>query len=255
MVRECAICHRTSEMVQVQYCTMQGMYLCSKHRNQFERHGRITDGEKENRVCEICGTNKGRIHWLSAAQKYVCDKHRGQYNRLGYFLERTKRDRNIIVEHEDYAEILFEDSDGNIKGSTIIDLEDVQKCAPHKWWVTEIMGHTRYAKAIINDVNTGLHRFILDAPKGSVIDHINRDGLDNRKQNLRFVSTSENCVNTRTRSATGEKNIYYKCNKYQVQIFREGHFIYNKTFEALEEAVAARDKFLIEYNKLHNRQV
>ena len=255
MVRECAICHRTSEMVQIQYCTAREMYLCSKHRNQFERHGRITDGEKENRVCEICGTNKGRIHWLSAAQKYVCDKHRGQYNRLGYFLERTKRDRNIIVEHEDYAEILFEDSDGNIKGSTLIDLEDVQKCAPHKWTMTEMQWNTRYAKAIINGVHTGLHRYILNPPDGLVVDHINRNGLDNRKCNLRIVTQSENCVNCVTRSATGEKNIYYESNKYRVQISREGHFVYSRKFNTLEEAVAARDKFLAEYNRLHNRQV
>jgi DNA-dependent RNA polymerase auxiliary subunit epsilon len=40
-----------------------------------------------------------------------------------------------------------------------------------------------------------MHRFILSAPLGTFIDHKNRNGLDNRRMNLRFVSGSDNQKN------------------------------------------------------------
>ena len=40
-----------------------------------------------------------------------------------------------------------------------------------------------------------MHREILGAKKGQEIDHINRNGLDNQRKNLRICSRSENLIN------------------------------------------------------------
>lgn len=40
-----------------------------------------------------------------------------------------------------------------------------------------------------------MHRQILDVKKGGIVDHINNDKLDNRKENLRIVTAQENCMN------------------------------------------------------------
>jgi hypothetical protein len=47
-----------------------------------------------------------------------------------------------------------------------------------------------------------LHRFVLDAPSGFDVDHINKDKLDNRRFNLRLASRSQNCANSGPRAGT-----------------------------------------------------
>lgn len=44
-----------------------------------------------------------------------------------------------------------------------------------------------------------MHRFLLAAPQGVEVDHINGDTLDNRKANLRFCTRSQNVANTPNR--------------------------------------------------------
>lgn len=55
-----------------------------------------------------------------------------------------------------------------------------------------------------------LHRFILNAKPGQQIDHKNGDTLDNRRSNLRFCTSSQNCQNRRARSdnASGFKGVH-----------------------------------------------
>ena len=50
-----------------------------------------------------------------------------------------------------------------------------------------------------------MHRQIMNPPPGLLIDHRNRDGLDNRKANLRLATYSENNCNTAKRKNTSSQ--------------------------------------------------
>lgn len=78
-------------------------------------------------------------------------------------------------------------SDGYL---TIVDDEDYEYLNQFNWQ------HSNYACRGIR-INKKLtviqmHRVIMNAPKGMVVDHINHNKLDNRRSNLRIVTTAEN---------------------------------------------------------------
>jgi hypothetical protein len=98
----------------------------------------------------------------------------------------------------------------NKKGaSTIVDsdiAEKIKKFGFHK--TNEYIGIT-----IAKNKKCLLHRYVLKAVKGQIIDHINGQTNDNRRCNLRICSISENICNSRKRRK-GAKNrfVYVYCN-------------------------------------------
>lgn len=56
-----------------------------------------------------------------------------------------------------------------------------------------------------------LHRFILDAKHGELVDHINRDKSDNRRENLRVATKSTNNYNRNSDNKLGRGIYFDKC--------------------------------------------
>lgn len=98
-----------------------------------------------------------------------------------------------------------------------------------------------------------LHRLITGFIKGMHVDHINHDTLDNRRNNLRIISNSENQQNRKgaTRSSTtGIRGVYWskKSKKWKVQIKVNKVQIHIGYFNSIEEAehaaIEARSKYM-----------
>lgn len=78
-----------------------------------------------------------------------------------------------------------------------VDEEDYPLVAPYTWFPRKI-GRTTYAMAHpTRQPFILMHRLILGAKKGELVDHRNHDGLINGRENIRLCTKTENQRNTR----------------------------------------------------------
>jgi hypothetical protein len=91
-----------------------------------------------------------------------------------------------------------------------------------------------------------LHRFILDAPPGQLVDHKDRDGLNNTRGNLRFATGTQNLANMRPQanSEVALKGVHVArlTGRYTAQITCQGVRKHLGCFATAEEAARAYDK-------------
>ena len=127
---------------------------------------------------------------------------------------------------------------------TIIDLSDVERCSKLIWFPHNDKSQAKHLIYVRSGDKHRLHRFLMgDIPKGSVVDHINRNTLDNRKTNLRIVSILKNNQNIgiNIRNNSGYKGVFHdmRRNKWVANLYRNGktHF---KRCDTLKEAIKAR---------------
>jgi len=88
----------------------------------------------------------------------------------------------------------------------IVDPEDYWKLNKYKWHTVANRGPC-YAGRTYRDSKTGkrrfisMHRWLIEVPPSCCLDHINHNGLDNRRANLRPATISQNCCNRRKTSS------------------------------------------------------
>lgn len=131
----------------------------------------------------------------------------------------------------------------------IVDAADFDWLNQWKWW------YHKDGRALRTDHNGGnpknlrLHRVIMNAPKGSSVDHIDRNALNNTRANLRICTTAENRRNNKkfSNNTSGHKGVSWdkvnqKWRAYIVVNYRQTHLGY---FTDVEEAAKAYDEAAI----------
>ena len=96
---------------------------------------------------------------------------------------------------------------------TKIDKDDLERFQTHIWHTTQGSGIFYSGTYINNTHKLRLHNFIMNHTSTEItVDHINGDGLDNRKINLRLATKTEQALNRRMQSnnKTGIINISYE---------------------------------------------
>jgi len=109
------------------------------------------------------------------------------------FLTFTIRGRIVLVDPDIYYQIF-----------------NIRPARPYKKYVGGIIGLRFSGKnypAILIGSNparfVSLSRFIMKPPLGMVVDHINGDTLDNRRENLRITNHRQNALNMKARNDSG----------------------------------------------------
>lgn len=136
----------------------------------------------------------------------------------------------------------------------IIDKEFVDMVAPYAWMIHKARTN-KYVYSFDKNNNNKifrLHRMLMFARDGEIIDHINHNGLDNRLENLRFVNSSQNSVNRgiKPRSNSGYYGVSWEKRKkrYGAYFCHNYKHIWVGRFKSAKAAAIARDKMIIEYH-------
>ena len=232
--------------LQLRICTsaQNAMNRRTRYDNSSGKKGVYWSGYKWVACISIDGkvVNLGRFYkYEDAVEARECaeKEHYGEYSKEEY-AELVKREpvyvRNYLPEKyfmEGYGEVYRVPlTQGKY---AIIDIEDYDLVSQYKWYSGyEKSSQSFYAKANMKVgekiIIERLHRLILSAKKGEIVDHINGNTLDNRRCNLRFASAAENIRNSRRRctNTSGFKGVWWnkQVNKWQSEIKVLGKKIY-----------------------------
>ena len=141
----------------------------------------------------------------------------------------------------------------------LVDDEDYEKLSRHNWCAVKIGRGFYAARGERRGGGRGLgigktfavlmHRQITKFPHNLVVDHVNHNGLDNRKLNLRVCTRAQNNQNlagARRNSKTGIRGVSWnkRDNLYHAELSHDGKRV-RKTFKT----VSAARKFYKETNK------
>lgn len=137
-----------------------------------------------------------------------------------------------------------------------VDDGDYEALSVFKWHAVKIRGIFYATRGQWNpktkDIkNLSMHRVVMNAPKGRLVDHINHDGLDNRKANLRIPPGNgrrENALNRKkelmSSNTSGFTGVCWhkQKRKWEVRMRMSGKNLYLGSFNTKKEATKAVKK-------------
>ena len=108
--------------------------------------------------------------------------------------------------------------------------------------------HTKTAEGL--KTTEKMHRIIMQAKPGEIVDHINGCPWDNRKENLRIVTDKENARNSKlyNTNKSGYKGVaVYKNGRWTAQITVNYRKLHLGVYDDVEEAAEAYNEAAIEH--------
>lgn len=190
--------------------------------------------DKHNFIYYLCKCDCGKEKWV-----YRSNLISGKTKSCGCYQKEKLKElytkKNEFRTHRGYIRGITT----NTKRDFYVDREDAERIKDMSWYEASngYIMHKDNGKKVIQ-----LHRFIMNAPKGTVVDHINHDIKDNRKCNLRICTQRENVLNRKTKPK-GIAKIQRNDNTYYVvQLMSK----YWGCFKDLKEAEKLRDKIIQE---------
>lgn len=125
----------------------------------------------------------------------------------------------------------------------LVDEQDEELARAYSWHASHSR-QTWYARTSSARKTVYLHRLLLGATRGQIVDHCNGNGLDNRRDNLRFVTHTQNCQNRRRKRTSvrvSYKGVSVSESRFRAEIVVDGQRIRLGTFDTELEAAQTYD--------------
>jgi hypothetical protein len=220
--------------------------------------------EKEVKMVSNISVENYNYYRVNFDNKYV-----GKISKTFKTYEEALKLRNEIVSKIDSMKVkeLYDlEIERNNKGQAILsvfnDNHKYEVIIDDKFWyelkpINRCIIRGRYLRLTINNKKITLHKYLMlkyggyteDDLKNKVIDHINRNSLDNRFENLRVLTYSDNNKNRDTNSKTGYRGIYKVGYKYQAKFTLEGKAFYSNKYDEINQAILKYNYFVLKYGK------
>lgn len=197
-----------------------------------------------NRACSVEGCDKKHYG------KNFCKKHYNQVRKHGKIFISTSHDFNEVIDKGSYYELILTNRKMEEIGKAKIDKEDLEKVKAIGRWSLDIQGYVCNQKT----KSLKMHRLIMNAKDSEQVDHIKtgkKFKSDNRKNNLRLCTSSQNCCNRKLKSTntSGYKGVVKNGRKWTARITVHQKHIYLGLFETPEKAYKAYKNAAKKYHK------
>jgi len=132
----------------------------------------------------------------------------------------------------------------------IVDDVDFEKVTAQCKWRTLSGKNGKFYAVAHRWGNDSMHVFLMKPPQGMKVDHVNGNGLDNRRENLRIATNSQNGMNRGKfrNNTSGYKGVVFQGGKWQAQINVLSTRIRKGGFASAEEAAHAYDEMALKYH-------
>jgi len=125
----------------------------------------------------------------------------------------------------------------------VVDEADFEQLNKYRWYASPSGGGKMYARRNTKKGTVLMHREIMQPGPGMCVDHRDRNGLNNRPDNLRECTPAQNEYNKAPRGKRSRfKGVYPDGDKWYAVIKHKGKTYYLGTFDDEVEAAKARDR-------------
>lgn len=130
-------------------------------------------------------------------------------------------------------------------GVALVDDEDYETLKKYRWNRLDLISPNSsksYVKRTEKKKSFYMHRVIMNTPPKLYVDHIDNNGLNNQKSNLRNVTCQQNIVRARkVKPPSGFHGVSWRkdMKKWSARISVDGKYVWLGHYDKIEDAVDA----------------